>query len=103
MKNKANEQEMSGFNKVVNELVALKESKSGDYKNSWRVMGIQGLNHQLMRKITRIWINKDKPKAELNNEMLIDSYRDLAVYSIMCIQLLNEDDLEDKFLQMLKQ
>lgn len=92
--------ELDGFKKVMEELVSLKESKAGDYKNSWKVLGIEGLNYQLARKFTRIWINRNKEK--LNNEVLRDSYVDLAVYAIMCIQLLDSGEKEDKILEMLK-
>jgi hypothetical protein len=94
--------EMDGFKKVIEEMINLKEKKAGDYGNSWRVLGIEGLNHQLMRKLTRIWINRHKKPEELNFEMLRDSYMDLAVYAIMCIQLIDEEDIDDKFLMLLK-
>lgn len=94
--------ELDGFKKVVEEMLSLKEAKSGDYANSWRVLGSAGLNYQLARKITRIWINKDKDAKELNCEMLRDSYMDLAVYAIMSIQLIDEGATEDQFLKILK-
>lgn len=92
--------ELDDFQKVIDELISLKESKAGDYQNSWKVLGIEGLNYQLARKFTRIWINRNKEK--LNNEVLRDSYVDLAVYAIMCIQLLDSGEKEDKILEMLK-
>jgi len=95
--------ELEGFRKVVDELLSLKESKAGDYGNSWKVLGIDGLNYQLARKFCRIWLNKDKKSEELNNEMLRDSYIDLAVYAIMAIQLLDSDEKEDQILKLLKE
>ena len=96
MKNK----ELDGFRKVIEEIVSLKESKAGDYKNSWKALGIEGLNYQIARKFTRIWINRNKEK--LNNEVLRDSYVDLAVYAIMAIQLLDSGETEDKIEELLK-
>lgn len=93
--------ELTGFSKVIQEMIDLKESKSGDYANSWKALGIQGLNYQIARKFTRIWLNKDK-KENLNNEMLRDSYMDLAVYAIMAIQLKDEKDTDDKIEKILK-
>jgi len=81
--------EMDGFKKVVAEMVALKEKKAGDYGNTWRAFGIQGMYAQIGRKFSRIWLNKDKPAESLNNEMMRDSLMDMAVYSIMAIQLLD--------------
>ena len=46
-------------------------------------------------------IYKNK-KKKLNNEVLLDSYIDLAVYAIMAIQLINENDTEDKIEKLLK-
>lgn len=101
-KNQPNQNEIDGFKKICDEMIALKGRKAGDYANSWRALGINGLNYQIARKFTRIWINKDKKDAELNNEMLRDSYIDLAVYAIMSVQLIDEDDKDDKIDQVLK-
>ena len=92
--------ELDGFKKVINELLALKERKASDYANSWKALGIEGLNYQLARKFTRIWINRRK--AELKNETLRDSYVDMAVYSIMAIQLLDEGLTEEQIEKILK-
>jgi len=93
--------ELDGFKKVIDELVSLKERKSVDYENSWKALGIEGLNYQLARKFTRIWINRHK--AELQNETLRDSYVDMAVYSIMAIQLMDEHQTDDQIEKILKQ
>lgn len=90
MKNQANKVEMDGFKKVVEEMVALKEKKAGDYGNTWRAFGIQGMYAQIGRKFSRLWLNKDKSAESLNNEMMRDTLMDMAVYSIMSIQLLDE-------------
>lgn len=93
--------EIDEFKKVINEIIALKESKAEDYQNSWKALGIEGLNYQLARKFTRIWINRKSHK--LNNETLRDSYIDNAVYSIMAIQLLDSEETEDQIEKILKQ
>lgn len=94
--------EIEGFKKVVDEMIALKEKKSGDYANSWRALGLRGLLYQIARKFSRLWINKDKKEGELNCEMYRDSLIDLAVYSIMAIQLIDENDTSDKIDEVLK-
>lgn len=93
--------EIDGFIKVVKELIGLKTLKAGDYQNSWKALGIEGTNYQIARKFTRIWLNRNKEK--LNNEILRDSYVDLAVYSIMAIQLLDSGETEDQIEKILKQ
>jgi len=93
--------ELDGFEKVIDELINLKKRKSVDYANSWKALGIEGLNYQLARKFTRIWINRHK--AELQNETLRDSYVDMAVYSIMSIQLMDGHETEDQIEKILKQ
>ena len=98
----SNKIELDGFRRIMNEMYGLKESKSGDYANSWRVLGLQGLYYQIARKFTRLWINKDKTGIKLNHEMLRDTLIDLAVYSIMSIQLIDEGDIEDKLDKILK-
>jgi len=100
--NKPNKKEIDGFEKICQEIISLKKTKSGDYANSWRALGLQGLYYQIARKFTRLWINKDKNSKELNHEMLEDTLTDLAVYSIMAKQLIRENDTEDKINKILK-
>jgi hypothetical protein len=93
--------ELDGFKKVINEIISLKESKAADYRNSWKAFGIEGLNYQIGRKFTRIWINRKNGK--LKHETLRDSYIDNAVYSIMAVQLLDSGETEDQIEKILKQ
>ena len=95
-------EEINGFKKVIDEMVSLKEKKSGDYQESWKVLGIQGIFYQIARKFTRIWINKNKDPKEMNFESLRDSLMDNAVYSIMGIQLLDEGLTEDQVDKLLR-
>jgi len=100
LNNKPDALEVDEFKKVLREIIELKQSKSGDYAGSWRALGMKGLLYQIARKFTRIWINKDK--ENLNNETFRDSLVDLAVYSIMCIQLIDDGDTSDKIDIILK-
>lgn len=99
--NEANKQEIEGFKKVIDEMLALKEKKAGDYGQSWKCFGLSGLYAQIGRKFSRIWLNKDK-KDDLNNEMFRDSLMDMAVYAIMSIQLIDEGGGEDVITNALK-
>ena len=63
-------------------------------------MGLEGVLAQIARKFTRIWINRRKDN--LNNETFRDSLVDLAVYSIMGIQLIDDGDTVDKIDEILK-
>lgn len=92
--NKPNLLEVDEFSAILREIINLKASKSGDYASSWRALGMKGLLYQIARKFTRIWINKDK--SQLNNETFRDSLIDLAIYSIMAIQLIDDKDTSDK-------
>lgn len=98
--NKPDLLEVDEFKKVLSEIISLKESKSGDYASSWRALGMKGLYYQIARKFTRLWINKDK--EQLNNETIRDSLMDLAIYSIMAIQLIDDEDCGDKIDEVLK-
>ncbi len=99
-KNKADEKEMDGFKKVIEEMLALKEKKAGDYGQTWRCFGLTGLYAQIGRKFSRIWLNKDK--TEMNNEMFRDSLMDMAVYCIMAMQLIDEGGGDDLIVSALK-
>ena len=92
--------EIEGFQNICNEMIALKTRKAGDYGEIWRAGGIKALFIELSRKFYRIWLNKEK--LDLKNETLRDSLIDLAVYSIMAIQLIDDNDTEDKILKILK-
>lgn len=102
IKNEPNKEEIDGFIKIINEMLALKKLKAGDYGNGWKVFGVQGLYYQLGRKFSRIWLNKDKGLEELNCEMMRDSLMDNAVYSIMIIQLLDSGETKDQVDELLK-
>ncbi len=101
-KNKPQKGEMDGFRKVIDEMLALKGRKAGDYGNTWKVFGIQGLYSQIGRKFSRIWLNKDKSPKQLNNEMMRDSLMDNAVYSIMAIQLIDSGETGEMITKTLK-
>lgn len=101
--NKSSQKEIDGFVKIVNEMIALKNRKAGTYRNTWKVFGLPGLYAEIGRKFSRIWINKSKQPEEIDFETLRDSLIDLAVYSIMSVQLIDEGETEDQVLKLLKQ
>lgn len=80
--------ELEGFSKIVDEIVELKRKKSLDYGNSWRIMGIDGIDFMIAKKFLRIWNLRGNPVV--NNESREDTYRDMAIYAIMAIQLMRE-------------
>lgn len=94
--------EMDGFKKICEEIIALKTRKAGVYGNTWKVFGLPGLYAEIGRKFSRIWINKSRDPKEIDFETLRDSLIDLAVYSIMSVQLIDEKDIHDKIEQLLK-
>lgn len=88
-----NEKEIEQFKSILKEIEVLRLNKSADYGNSWKVFGLRGIIYQIGSKFIRIWNLKDKdPK----NESLRDSFRDGAVYNIMAMQLLDNDETEPK-------
>lgn len=94
------ERECQHFQKIAESLIDLKRRKAGDYGNSWRVMGLGGIIYVIGGKFTRIWnITKGAKNfsKEVNNESLRDTFRDMAVYCIMAIQMLDEGKLDDAF------
>ena len=99
--NKPNQEEIDGFKKIIDEMLALKERKAGDYGQSWKCFGLQGLYAQIGRKFSRIWLNKDKTEG-LNNEMFRDSLMDMAVYCIMAMQLIDSGETNDMIIDALK-
>ena|SRR3990167_6999977 len=92
LKEDSNE-EMKQFEEIAKELCELRSRKNKDYGNSWKVFGLMGVVYQLGSKFIRTWnlLQEDKkPK----NEPLEDSFKDLAVYGIMAIQLIRNKETE---------
>jgi len=84
-------QEIEGFIKIINEIIELKKNKAHDYGNSWRIFGLVGIYYQIGNKFFRLWNLKNKqPK----NEALRDTLRDMAVYCIMAMQLIDSGETE---------
>jgi len=87
------EDELKKFETILSELAEIKRNKSADYGNSWKVFGLMGVIYQIMSKSLRIWNLRNKdPK----NEPLRDSFRDIAVYGIMAMQLIDSEETEPK-------
>lgn len=91
------EQECEHFSKIAYDLVELKRRKAGDYGNSWRIFGLQGIIQQVGSKFVRIWNITQRHKDKVNNEPLRDSFKDIAIYSIMAMQLIDEGKTDDVF------
>lgn len=91
-------QELKDFKKIALEIIALKTKKSKDYGNSWRIFGIDGIYYQIGNKFARLWKLKHKNPE---NESLIDTLKDLTIYTLMAIQLLESGQTEDKIEKLL--
>lgn len=87
------EQDSVHFEEICKEMAEIRNRKTADYGNSWKIMGLMGVIYQIMSKSIRIWNLRNK---EATNEPLRDSFRDLAVYAIMAIQLLDSKEIEPK-------
>ena len=88
-----NKDEISGFLKIVNEIVDLKKKKATDYGNSWRIFGLVGIYYQIGNKFFRLW-NLTSKELTPKNESLRDTLRDMAVYCIMAMQLIDSGEVE---------
>jgi len=100
---KGGNEEIDGFKRVVDEMIALKTRKAGCYGNTWKIFGLNGMLTELGRKFSRIWINKNRPAEEVDFETLRDSLIDNAVYSIMAIQLMDSGETEDQVFKLMTQ
>lgn len=87
--------DLISFKKILIEIFDIRAKKSLDYGQSWRIWGINGIANQIRSKIVRIW-NLESNNKEPINESLKDSYKDLAVYSLMGADLLSRDKNPDK-------
>ena len=87
------ESEREEFKKIAEQLIDLKTKKGADYGNSWSLMGLIGIICQIMSKAIRLWNLKDK---EPDNEPLRDTFRDIAVYGLMGIALIDRNDIDPK-------
>ena len=86
-------EETKKFEDLLIEIRDIRINKSKDYGNSWKVFGIMGIIYQIGSKFIRIWNLRDKdPK----NESLRDSFRDMSIYALMAIQLLDSNETESK-------
>ena len=85
--------EIENFVKIVNEIVELKKKKASDYGNSWRIFGLVGIYYQIGNKFFRLW-NLTQKNKDPKNESLRDTLRDMAVYCIMAMQLIDSGEKE---------
>lgn len=97
-----NTKEINGFKIIMDEIFELKRKKAMDYGQTWRAFGLAGIYPLIGKKFGRIWLNKDKSETDLNFESMRDSLIDMVVYCVMCIQLMDERDTEDKIKKILE-
>jgi len=81
------------FRAIWEHLSEVRAKKSADYGNSWSLFGLPGVICQIMSKAIRVWNLKN---TEPTNESLRDSFRDLAVYSVMAMMLIDRGETEPK-------
>ena len=94
--------EIKSFENILKEILELKKKKAKDYGSTWRAFGLDGIYPLIGKKFARIWINKNKLKDQLNFESMEDSLIDMVVYCVMALQLIRENNTEDKILKILK-
>ena len=93
------------FYKILKELAEIHSKKNHDYAGDYPLsnfklsekMGIPAWKGCLVRmtdKISRLWSFAKKGKFEVSDESVIDTLKDNAVYSILCILLYK--DLKNK-------
>ena len=92
------EKEIADFKKILDELLEVKSRKAKDYGNSWKIMGIEGIDFMIAKKFLRLWSLRNKIAV---NEPKEDTYKDMAIYAIMALQLMRsggEKSLMDELL-----
>ena len=96
-----NKEETEKFIEIINGIKDLRIRKSMDYGYSWKVWGLEGIVWQLKSKFIRMTnlLNSNKEPA---NESVVDTFRDIANYAIMAVQLIESGDTEDKINELLK-
>jgi hypothetical protein len=96
-----NEQEKKKFIEIMDRLKDLRINKSNDYGYSWKIWGLEGVVWQLKSKFIRM-TNLVNNKKDPANEPLVDTFKDIANYAIMAIQLIESGDTESKIDEFLK-
>jgi hypothetical protein len=86
-----NREEREKFIEIIDRLKDLRIKKSMDYGYSWKVWGLEGIVWQLKSKFIRMTnlLNTQKVPA---NESLTDTFKDIANYAIMAIQLIESGE-----------
>jgi hypothetical protein len=96
-----NEEEKKQFIGIIEHIKELRLRKSEDYGYSWKVYGIDGVVWQLKSKFIRMTNLMNKGSVQPANEPLVDTFRDIANYAIMAIQLIESGDVENKIDELL--
>jgi len=96
-----NEEEKQKFIDIIESIKELRLKKSEDYGYSWKVWGLEGVVWQLKSKFIRMTNLTKKGKIPAN-EPLIDTFKDIANYAIMAVQLIESGNVEDQIEELLK-
>lgn len=97
-----NDKEKEDFKAIIQTISELRLKKSQDYGYSWKIYGIDGIVWQLKSKFIRMTNLMQKGSIQPANEPLVDTFRDIANYAIMAIQLIESGDVEDKINNLLE-
>ena len=95
-----NEEEKQKFIDIIESLKTLRIRKSHDYGYSWKVWGLEGIVWQLKSKFIRM-TNLVNSKDHPTNESLSDTFKDIANYAIMAIQLIESGETENSINELL--
>lgn len=98
-----NEKEKQNFLDIIESVKQLRLRKSADYGTSWKIFGLEGVLYQIRSKFVRIMNLTDKNREDAPaNESLRDSFIDMANYAIMAVQLIDMNEVDDKFSELLR-
>lgn len=96
-----NEKEKEQFIEIIDSLKELRINKSNDYGYAWKVWGLDGIVWQLKSKFIRM-TNLVNSGKDPTNEPLVDTFKDIANYAIMAIQLIESGNTADKINELLE-
>ena len=97
-----NKKEIQQFIDIIENIKELRLRKSKDYGYSWKVYGLEGVVWQLKSKFIRMTNLMNKGNIKPANEPLTDTFKDIANYAIMAIQLIESGNVDDQINELLK-
>jgi 5-methylcytosine-specific restriction endonuclease McrA len=93
--------DLQNFKYILEEIFELKKRKSLDYGNSYKIGGLDGIIGQINNKIIRLW-NLQSNETYPANEPIKDTYKDLAIYCLMALELIESGNTEPDEKEMSK-